>query len=194
MCLICHGKTNIIQLKFYKPDVLLKSVTINERIPMTISLWRILVLFGTITFIYCIKNLEIFKIPFSNKNFKQEFILVGILGIFLCLIHFINYFSTNENYDFYCYNFVKAISNGRLFLEERPDQKLLEMENPYDTQARNNAGIIRNIHYFWDTALYEGKAYVYFGILPVLILFLPYYLITRKIFNFSNSEFLFFLF
>ena len=188
---ICHGKTDTIQIKFYEPEILLKSITINEKIPITISLWRILILFGTITFIYCLRNFEIFKIPFSNKNLKQEIILVGILGIFLCLIYFINNYSANREYDFYCYNFVKAISNGSFSLEEKPNQKLLEMENPYDTIGRENKGIRRNTDYFWDTALYNGNAYIYFGILPVLVLFLPYHLITRQFHVFSHSVYLF---
>jgi hypothetical protein len=32
----------------------------------------------------------------------------------------------------------------------------------------------------FDYAMYNGKYYVYFGVLPCLIFFLPYYLVTRK--------------
>lgn len=170
----------MLQIKFYGPGIKLESVTINERIPMTISLWRIGILFGVITFIYCIRNLEVFQKSYNGKNIKQEFILLGVLGVFLCLIYFINNYSTNENFDFYCYNFVNALSHGRISLEERPDQRLFDMENPYDTAGRDEVGIRKNIHYFWDTVFYNGEVYVYFGILPVLTLFLPFHLITGK--------------
>ena len=57
--------------------------------------------------------------------------------------------------------------------------------------GREDAEVVRGRDYFWDTALYKGKFYVYFGILPVLILFLPYYLITGK-FLFSATGVLIF--
>lgn len=159
----------------------MNSVTINEKIPLNFSVWRVFIVFGMITFIYCIKNFEIFKVPFSPKNLKQEFILVGVLGIFLCLICFINDYSReSDKYDFYSYHFVKALSHGSISLEEEPDERLLDMENPYDAHGRYEAGIIRYRDYFWDSALYNGKYYVYFGILPVLLIFLPYHLITGK--------------
>ena len=96
---------------------------------MNFSLWRVLVVFGIIAFIYCIRNFEIFRIPFSQKNLKQEFILLGILGVFLGLICFINDYSReSEQYDFYSYNFVKALSHGSISLEEIPSEKLIQME------------------------------------------------------------------
>lgn len=47
-------------------------------------------------------------------------------------------------------------------------------ENPYDTIALQAAGI----GYRADYAYHNGKYYVYFGIVPVLLLYLPYYLLT----------------
>ena len=48
------------------------------------------------------------------------------------------------------------------------------MKNPYDTIALQAAGI----GYRADYAYHNGKYYVYFGIVPVLLLYLPYYLLT----------------
>ena len=33
-------------------------------------------------------------------------------------------------------------------------------------------------NYLWDTAYYEGHYYVYFGVVPVLLFYLPFYLVT----------------
>ena len=179
MQLIYPGKSNTIAIKLFANDVELKSISINEKIPISFSFIRIAVSFFIITFIYCIKNLEIFKIPFSRKNFKQESILLIILGIFLCLNCFINDYSReNEKYDFYSLDFVEAISTGNISLKKLPSKKLLELDNPYDPIQRTEEGIVRGQDYIWDSALYNGRFYVYFGILPVLILFLPYFLFT----------------
>lgn len=51
---------------------------------------------------------------------------------------------------------------------------LLQMDNPYDPQARVDLGV----DYRWDTAYYHGHYYMYFGVVPVFLLFLPFRLIT----------------
>ena len=56
------------------------------------------------------------------------------------------------------------------------DEKLLEMDNPYDREAR----VANNVDFHWDHAFYNGKYYMYFGIVPALILFVPFKLITGK--------------
>ena len=69
----------------------------------------------------------------------------------------------------------QSILHGHLYLEyEDVDPRLSEMENPYDPQARKELGI----YYHWDHAFYNGKYYMYFGIVPVVLLFLPYQLLT----------------
>jgi hypothetical protein len=59
------------------------------------------------------------------------------------------------------------------------------LENPYDMTARNNAverthewGYNGNNYLWWDSCFYEGKFYVYFGAVPVVLLYLPYHLLT----------------
>ena len=47
------------------------------------------------------------------------------------------------------------------------------------TKAR---GMRINVDAQWDTAYYNGKYYCYFGILPVLVYYLPYYLLTGEAF------------
>ena len=68
-----------------------------------------------------------------------------------------------------------SILNGHLFIDYKDiDKKLLRMENPYDPDARNCLDV--KVH--WDHAFYGGKYYVYFGIAPVFLTFIPYKIIT----------------
>ena len=53
-------------------------------------------------------------------------------------------------------------------------ERLSQMENPYDTEERDG----QRITYKWDHAYYKGKYYMYFGVVPVIITFIPYRLIT----------------
>ena len=166
----------------YGKNVELDSITINEKIPVNFVFERILALYLIAVFVYSIRNFEIFNKPFSEKNLMQEMLLVAILGVFLLVVSYINNNSAEKNvYDFYNKNFVEALSKGSVSLLEKPNDRLLEMSNPYDSFGRYVEGIIRDKDYIWDSALYNGKYYVYFGILPALILFLPYYLLTGSI-------------
>ena len=67
----------------------------------------------------------------------------------------------------------EALSEGKVSVGDA-EEALLAMKNPYDTIALQAAGI----GYRADYAYYNGKYYVYLGIVPVLLLYLPYYLLT----------------
>lgn len=67
-----------------------------------------------------------------------------------------------------------AFMKGKLELDVEVDERLLELENPYDYWERRNSGA----QYMWDRALYDGKYYSYFGIAPIITVYFPYYLLT----------------
>lgn len=68
-----------------------------------------------------------------------------------------------------------SLLNGRLDLEQDPPAELVAMENPYDASARDAIGIQGGL---WDHAYYNGRYYVYFGIVPCLLFQLPFEAIT----------------
>lgn len=71
----------------------------------------------------------------------------------------------------------RSLSHGHIYLEyDDVDPKLEEMENPYDPEAR----MLAEVREHSDHAYYKGKYYMYFGVVPAVVLFLPYYLITGK--------------
>ena len=68
-----------------------------------------------------------------------------------------------------------ALTQGHLYLNDVPSDALQAMANPYDTQARAAQGV----PYLWDHAYFHGKYYVYFGILPCLVFYMPWLLVTH---------------
>lgn len=68
----------------------------------------------------------------------------------------------------------EAFLKGQLHFDYEVDERLLNMENPYDAVARN----IQGVDFHWDHALYNGHYYMYFGVVPALLLFLPFRVIT----------------
>lgn len=68
----------------------------------------------------------------------------------------------------------EAILDGRIDFDYNDDDALSQLENPYDPEERQAAGV----YYHWDHAYYNGHYYMYFGIVPVFLVFLPYRILT----------------
>jgi hypothetical protein len=76
----------------------------------------------------------------------------------------------------------QAFANGQVDLLQEPPQWLVNMEDPYMYGARNAESATHTRGYLWDTAYYDGSYYVYFGVLPCLVFYLPFYLMTGEYF------------
>lgn len=70
-----------------------------------------------------------------------------------------------------------AFQKGQLNIDVEPDERLLELENPYDPNQRED------IDYLWDRAFYNGKYYSYFGVTPIFTVYYPFWLITGSLPN-----------
>ena len=57
----------------------------------------------------------------------------------------------------------ESFLHGKLSLLEQPDSQLMELDNPYDFQQREN------VPYRWDASYYQGKYYLYWGPVPALV-------------------------
>ena len=149
------------------------TIQINEPIPFEFNFIRVDILILVALFIYGICNLEIFNKQYNSKS--QRSIICTIVGVFIIISIFMVLSAGEiENNELYSKELIQALENGQVYLLENPSQELIEMDNPYDfTEIRTE-----NIDVKHDAAYYNGKYYVYFGILPALILFLPYKLIT----------------
>ena len=97
------------------------------------------------------------------------FILVMSNTHFLSITHT----ASTEN-QFQYQKLAQALLQGHFYLNDVPSAALQAMDNPYDTAARESAGV----PYLWDHAYYQGKYYVYFGVLPCLVFYVPWLLLT----------------
>lgn len=68
----------------------------------------------------------------------------------------------------------ESILKGHLSFDYEVDKTLEELENPYSPKEREK----NNATYHWDHSYYDGKYYMYFGIVPVFLVFLPFRIIT----------------
>lgn len=68
-----------------------------------------------------------------------------------------------------------AFIKGQLHLDVEPAKELLQLENPYVPDARTG------MFYLFDRAFFDGRYYSYFGIAPILVVYLPFRLITGNL-------------
>ena len=68
----------------------------------------------------------------------------------------------------------ESFINGHLYFEYEADPILCCLDNPYDPVSRYESGA----SYYWDHAFYNGRYYMYFGVVPVILLFVPFRFLT----------------
>ena len=71
----------------------------------------------------------------------------------------------------------ESILDGRIDFAYGDEAGLETLDNPYDPAERKASGVT----YHWDHAYYDGHYYMYFGIVPVFLAFLPYRVITGNV-------------
>ena len=164
--------------KGYKNELAAKSITINEPIPFKFEIKRFAFIFVLLLALYAFSKAKVFNENYSEKNLKQELILLLVTLIFMFLI--IGLRGTCID-DLYNEKYVEAIRNGKTYIDVEMVEGFDKLEDPYDPQLRDSYGYVRDEDYMWDTAYYKGHTYMYFGILPILIAFLPYNVIFKKV-------------
>ena len=182
-----HPAGKIEKLKFDIIDVTthISKVIINAKVPLMFSIVRFLIILFAVFLIYIFNsNSKLYKIKLFELKANKLIIceMVIFLSIFLGALcvnndHFKNIYTLNQLQ----YNVLtNSIREGRIYIEEATDETLLNMNNPYDTVERFKMAALHGTKYFWDYSLFNGKYYVYFGIGPVLLTYLPFNLLTGK--------------
>lgn len=70
-----------------------------------------------------------------------------------------------------------ALLDGRTYLDLPVAPELLALDDPYNTQDRIAIGS-EDVPIFWDHAFYKGHYYCYFGVVPAVLVYIPFKLVT----------------
>ncbi len=132
-------------------------------------------------------KVNIFREPYTGKP-SQEIIIISLIFLFIILLaikpNFISDYLGEEN-DIYNKYLVDAILEGKVSIDIEPAEELKNLENPYDPNQRVG------VEHSFDTAYYNGQYYVYFGIVPAILIFVPFKLITGLYLPTNVGTFLF---
>jgi len=200
----CHfsGEVGSLRLRFDVQEgktITLYEVSINKRIPLNLSVFRILLIIGVVTAIYALVRVPLFRDEYdAGRNMHSRIVICttavfvfAALGLTLAYNHdrsqgIVSDFKSDQGNQI-TKDLVDAFLAGQVSLIETPHPELTEMDNPYDWSERIRLGI----GYKWDHLLFNNKYYSYYGIAPVVLLFLPYHVATGYYFPTVWAVFLF---
>jgi len=160
-----------------------RGVTLNKPVPLKIF-WPRVLLFSIAPFcIVAIKRKRLFSLPLKSDLAWQNKMTTGIMAAFIAFLFMLMLFTlpfsskrplkenfANEPKDQYNAYVVDAILDGRTNLNIEGSEKFLAQDNLYEIWDP----------VFGDHVYYNGKLYSYFGIVQVLVLALPYKIITGR--------------
>lgn len=182
-----YGKVHSLALEFEAGAPIqfgLESIEVNVHRPFFLNGARMLILFAVGLLLMAFRSgSRLWKLRFDEKSGVQNLVTAVCVLAFLVLgwnLAHANQACVESRWEHHQQykELAVALSEGHVWLDVQPAQELLDAPNPYDTiylQANQ-------IHYMADYVLFEGKYYVYFGIVPELLFYLPCYLLTGSSF------------
>lgn len=194
------GETGKIRIRFNgceNQTLLLKEISVNKQVPFSINLLRMIFLYAVALVGYMFrKGSPLYEVKYDRKSYGQLWAVILLIsanivvsGIF-CFSNPMFIEPSLEHHHQYD-NLAQAFINGHVYLDyAEPSQALINMENPYDKGARDKVMSESHSSYKWDHAYYDGKYYVYFGALPVLLYYMPHRLMTGEEFGTHTGVFL----
>lgn len=175
------GNVSDLRIKF-KADkdknIEIKQLELNPKVPLMFSFGRMLFVWLLLALLFMFRpGSFLYKAKLDIKSRWQTIvlcILVIVIAVgFWPIAKMDPWCDRNVTENVQYQKLAEALTKGEVSIGTETDSKMLALENPYDRQVRGNLGK-------WDNAYYKGKYYVYFGVAPVILYYLPYYLATGK--------------
>lgn len=181
------GKAHALKIKFNNANgktFMIGNIALNAQRPITFSIKRVFLIFLGLLVLYFMRPASrVYTIAFQPSRKFQKPLLLALVAVelvgFYKVAQYNPYYVNPQWAHHYQYaNLAESMTEGHFYLDETPPASLSEMDNPYDYALRSTQPDL----YAWDEAYYDGHYYVYFGVVPVLIFYLPYYLATGTAF------------
>lgn len=158
------------------------AVTLNARIPLFFSWRRYLLLTGALCCLYLLRpGSRRYGIRTDLTSRRQWLLTAGcvimqllffrqMLGWNTGALEWPEYLEHQQQY----YRLAESLLEGRTDIGAAP--YVSSLTNPFDPTLRAATGL----DFKWDHAYYNSRYYVYFGVAPVLLFYLPFYALTGR--------------
>ena len=186
-----------ITLQFNEPKgtfIPVTQIVINPKVPYRFSTLRLfLLLLFAFLWILLGPGSILWKMELDTKSlFHIVVLILATLGIMF--FYFVTWYSNGNYYawhgivkvsdglwvDYNQYgDLANSLLHGHTWLDLPVSPGLKALKDPYSLSARLAIGKHGQIS-FWDHAFYHGKYYCYFGVVPAILFFMPYEILTGK--------------
>lgn len=181
-----YGDATYLDVTFneYVADFTVKDIVINPSYEFSFDFLRLAAVFALLLFAYIAKKSKGFALLREELGYGgAKFIAIAVcVTVSLCILIFD---AAKEQGLIYAYPLeygvekyspyiqqLDAFVKGQLHLDVKPSEELLALENPYNFGERGEA------KYLFDRAFFNGKYYSYFGIAPLLVFYIPFFLVS----------------
>lgn len=171
----------------------LKNVVLNQHKPFRISITRIgvLLVIAYILYFFAPRS-RIYKESLDLRSSRQKLLLAAFVIVQCVIIVGITKIAGTQsmfnagvcnNGGFICdenqYNHLaNSLLNGHLYLDLQVPDWLPNMSNPYDAGMRYAMSLQTKQPTYWDYAFYKNNYFTYFGVIPALLLYIPFKVLT----------------
>ena len=173
-------KLNFSILASENPKI--NKISLNNKIPIIFNVIRCLIIDSILLFLVAFKSSSnLYNVKFLDYKYKK--VLIGFMIIVYILTFSVignNVFDNIKNPGEDMYNHMGYnLLHGKVYLyNNHSSLKILDkMTNPYDKKLRDQLFENESEKYLWDRAYYKGKYYMYFGVIPVILFYIPYQII-----------------
>lgn len=181
-----YGKLKSLRIDYSSSAeyyIAVDNIILNANVPFSFNIVRCLIIFLILIVLWTFRpSSSVYKHSLSGSRMQRQLIFTVIA--FNILIYTIlmqmntTYINAPWSWHRQYSQLAEAFANGRVDIELPECTDLEAMENPYDTTLRLKEAPSAP----WDISYYNNKYYVYFGAVPVLIFYLPYYVLTGEAF------------
>lgn len=197
-----QGNTVAVRLQFQGDEgqiIPVQKIVVNPRIPFSISGLR-LVLMGMLSVLCLVfrPHSRLFEVPLGTRRLSIRDTNLWYLTLFTVLqIAFLlviwrwagspsvvsrwprQIFAFHTDYDQYA-RLADALIHGKTSLDLPVSDALRSMPNPYDADLRGEVANSGGGPVYWDHAFYKGNYYSYFGVVPAVLFYVPFQLLTGR--------------
>ncbi|MBR1823442.1 MAG: hypothetical protein IJ779_04325 [Ruminococcus sp.] len=164
--------------------IYLDGISLNLTIPMDVSWLRVFLIIALSTFFYWVVRCKS-----AQKSFVQNLKLCRMAAVLItavaCIIAICvtnlklngvewSYLLKNTTGNQVSQELPEAFEGGSTHLLEEPTEDVVTFPNIYDKAYRE----ANEINIKWDHVYRNGHYYSYYGIAPVILLFMPYHMLT----------------
>ncbi|MFT8703802.1 hypothetical protein [Bifidobacterium aquikefiricola] len=166
----------------------ISSITLNPRIPLNFSPLRMaLMALAVAAVLALLPRSRLWSTQLDTSRKGQRWVMgitiaaiaiYGLVGIITSIAAFTPqqfHHPGSYTYDYNQYAYLAdALLHGRPWLDLEVPQRFAQLADPYDVAARERLLGSGVTPIYWDYAFFNGRWYSYFGVIPAVLLYMPY--------------------